>query len=363
VSEPVEIVAEPVATADVIEPAAVIEVAEPVEAFVEELPEPVAPVRPLNHPARVEVRLDSPAISSPAAEPEEVPAGLVPAQRAPEEIVAVEVVPVEVEHPDLEHAEAWEEVAVEIEADDLSVHAPEPVIGPKVVHAREMLDMSIEELSQRTRIRPHVIEAIEVDDFGPCGGDFYARGHLTAISRVLGLTTEQLLKEYDERYAGGPINARRVFEAELATGLSSGMRATRGGPQWTMLIAVVLCLTLVWAVARLLSGSPEQVAAPSVSSGDVAGLAANRQPITSPLMKTTPMTVTAAHAGTHVVVRDRTGRILWSGDLRMGRHRQVVGLAPFKVEADNAGAVEVTVAGRALGTIGTPGEAGAKRFG
>ena len=346
--EPEPLPAEPVAA---IEPLAT---AEPV-VEVEPLPEvePVAPVRPLSQPARFEVRLDTPATETRETDVPGEPNGFVPAQRLAEEI----------EHPDLVHAEAWEEVPVEVEADDLSVHAPEPVIGPKIVHAREMLDMSIDELSQRTRIRPHVLEAIEVDDFGPCGGDFYARGHLTAIARVLGLTIEPLMKEYDERYAGGPINARRVFEAELATGLSSGLRATRGGPQWTMLIAVVLCLTLVWAVARLLTGTPEQLATPSAGTSDAAGLAANHQPITSPLMKTTPMTVTAAHAGTHVVVRDRTGRILWSGDLRMGRHRQVVGLAPFKVEADNAGAVEVTVAGRALGTIGTPGEAGAKRFG
>ena len=324
-----------------------------------QLPDPVAPVRALNHPARVEVRLDRPAMATPDTDTEDAPTGLVPPQRRPDEVVPV---------PDLEHVEAWEEVPVEVEADDLSVHGPgdlvtEPVIGPKIVHAREMLDMSIEELSQRTRIRPHVIEAIEVDDFEPCGGDFYARGHLTAIARVLGLTLEPLMKEYDERYAGGPINARRVFEAELATGLSSGMRATRGGPQWTLLIGAVLCLTLVWGVARLLSGDPEQVTMPPTSTGETAGLSANHQPITSPLMKTTPMTVTAAHAGAHVVVRDRTGRILWSGDLRMGRHRQVVGLAPFKVESDNAGAVEVAVAGKALGTIGTAGEAGSKRFG
>jgi hypothetical protein len=225
-----------------------------------------------------------------------------------------------------------------------------------------MLDMSIEELSDRTMIRPHVLEAIEVDDFAPCGGDFYARGHLTSIARVLGLKLDTLMQEYDERYAGGPINARRVFEAELATGLGGGMRATRGGPQWTMLIAVVLCLTLVWGVARLLTGSPDQVAAPPANDANTAGLAANRQPITSPLMTTTQMKVTAAHAGTHVVVKDRTGRVLWSGDLRMGQHRQVVGLAPFRVEADNAGAVEVSVAGTARGTIGTPGQAGSKKF-
>jgi cytoskeleton protein RodZ len=326
----------------------------------------VAPVRPLSLPARVEVRLDPPAPDS--AEPAAHGSGSqpsdgqlsgphVPAQRESE-----------VPAPDLVHAEAWEELPVEVEVDDLSVTAPderaprEPVIGPKIAHARDMLDMSIEELSQRTQIRPHVLEAIEDDDFGPCGGDFYARGHLTAICRVLGLGVEPMVKEYDERYAGGPINARRVFEAELATGMSGGMRATGGGPQWTVLIGAVLCLALGWGVARLLSGDPSEVAVPPASSGESAGLAANQQPITSPLMKTTPMVVTAAHAGAHVVVKDRTGKILWSGDLRMTHHRKIVGLAPFRVETDNAGAIEVTVDGEARGTVGTAGEAGSKRF-
>jgi cytoskeleton protein RodZ len=286
---------------------------------------------------------------------------VVPAQRESQETVPETVLEAA---PDLVHADAWEEVPVEVTVDDLSIHAPdEPVIGPKITRAREMLDMSIDELSERTRIRPHVLESIEVDDFGPCGGDFYARGHLTAICRVLGITLDPVMKEYDDRYAGGPINARRVFEAELATGMTSSLRATRGGPQWTMLIGAVLCLALVWGVARLLSGDPDQVAVPPAGSVDTAGLAANQQPITSPLMKTTPMTVTAAHAAAHVVVKDRTGRILWSGDLGMTRHRKIVGLAPFKVETDNAGAIEVSVDGDPMGTVGTAGKAGSKRFG
>jgi cytoskeleton protein RodZ len=124
----------------------------------------------------------------------------------------------------------------------------------------------------------------------------------------------------------------------------------------------VLCLTMVWGMARLVAGDPEQVAVPRISHGESAGLAANRQPITSPLMKTTAMTVTAAHASAHVVVKDRTDRVLWSGDLRMTHHRKVVGLAPFTVESDNAGAIEVTVAGHPRGTLGTAGKAASKRF-
>ncbi len=77
--------------------------------------------------------------------------------------------------------------------DDLEVQglrprpAAEPVIGPIVTAARHRARLSIDTLSERTRIRPHVLECIEVDDFEPCGGDFYARGHLRTLARVFGL--------------------------------------------------------------------------------------------------------------------------------------------------------------------------------
>ncbi|MGZ4611053.1 MAG: helix-turn-helix domain-containing protein, partial [Actinomycetes bacterium] len=284
--EPEEVAADLVEEHADVEPVAEESAPEPeslAESVAESLPAPVAPLRALNHPSRVEVRLDAPAVGSEESGRD----AFVPLQRRPDGVDAViEPAPHPMPDlaPDLVHADAWEEVPVEVEVGDLSVHTPhEPVIGPRIAHAREMLDMSVEELSERTRIRPHVIEAIEVDDFGPCGGDFYARGHLAAISRVLGLLPEPLVKEYDDRYAGGPINARRVFEAELATGLSSGMRATRGGPSWTLLIGAVLCLTMVGGLARLVSGDPAPVTSAPVGVSDSAGLAANRQPITSPL--------------------------------------------------------------------------------
>ncbi|MFL6023531.1 MAG: RodZ domain-containing protein [Marmoricola sp.] len=312
------------------------------------LPEPVAPLRALHRPSRVDVRIDPP-----AADPNTGPTSDLAASGIPEQRSAMDA--------DLEEFPVDVEVLIDDFADPV-VPAPVPVIGPKIVHAREMLDMSIDELSQRTRIRPHVLEAIEVDDFGPCGGDFYARGHLTAVARVLGLTLEPLMKTYDERYAQAPINARRVFEAELSSGLSGGMRATLGGPRWSLLIGSVLMLTMVWGLARLFAGDPQQLTVAPDASSQTAGLAANQKPITSPLMKTTTMTVTAAHAGTRVVVRDRTQKVLWSGDLALGKHRTIVGVAPFKVTADNAGAVEVSVKGKPKGTIGTAGTKGTRSF-
>ncbi len=142
--------------------------------------------------------------------------------------------------------------------------AYDPVIGPELAAARTRLGLSVDDLAERTRIRPHVIESIEVDDFAPCGGDFYARGHLRTLARILGKDAGPLLEKFEERYATAPINARRVFEAELATGMTGSMRSTLGGPSWGLMVGVVLCLVLVWGVLRLFVSDPAEMQAPVI---------------------------------------------------------------------------------------------------
>ena len=127
---------------------------------------------------------------------------------------------------------------------------------PALAAARTRLGLTVDQLAERTRIRPHVIESIEVDDFAPCGGDFYARGHLRTLARVLGVDAAPLLASYDEHYADAPIDPRRVFEAELATGVGGSIRGTRGGPNWSVLVAAVMAVVLVWSIARLVDGRP-----------------------------------------------------------------------------------------------------------
>ena len=149
-----------------------------------------------------------------------------------------------------------------------------PVIGPELAAARVRVGLSVDELAERTRIRPHVIESIEVDDFGPCGGDFYARGHLRTLARVLGRDPQALVEQFDRRYATAPIDARRVFEAELATGMTGSMRSTTGGASWPLLAAVVLVLVVVWAVVRLFDAEPpERLHSPIPSVSGSAGAA------------------------------------------------------------------------------------------
>src|SRR5215469_16902072 len=70
-------------------------------------------------------------------------------------------------------------------------------IGETLAEARHQAGLTVAEVSERTRIRPTIIRAIEDDDYTSCGGDFYARGNIRDIARVVGIDSEPLIREYD----------------------------------------------------------------------------------------------------------------------------------------------------------------------
>ncbi|MDX6324689.1 MAG: hypothetical protein QOK15_1043 [Nocardioidaceae bacterium] len=232
--------------------------------------------------------------------------------------------------------------------------AYDPVIGPELAAARTRVGLSVDELADRTRIRPHVIESIEVDDFAPCGGDFYARGHIRTLARVLGKDSAPMLEAFERRYATAPVNARRVFEAELATGMTGSRRTAIGGPNWALLVAAVLALVLVWSAVRLFAGDPSVTLEnpPPVLNGS-AGLGKGYDAQAPAAAQQVPTTVTAVTAGVHVQVRDGKGALIFEGDLAIGQSKELSVDPPVTVVADNGSALSVKIAGRDLGAVGT----------
>ncbi|ROR92074.1 helix-turn-helix domain-containing protein [Nocardioides aurantiacus] len=239
----------------------------------------------------------------------------------------------------------------------------EPVIGPLVAAARQRARLSIDTLSERTRIRPHVLECIEVDDFEACGGDFYARGHLRTLARVFGLDPAELVDLYDRHYAVAEIEARQVFEAELATGIGGGVRTASSGPRWSLLAASVLALVAIWGVARVFNDTPQELVSPAPDVVDVAGLASGEDTEAAPESTLAALSLSARGASPQVVVRDRDGKILLASRLADGSQQQVIGLAPFDVTSSNGQAVTVTYLGKKRGTVGEGEQPDNRQFG
>ena len=86
-------------------------------------------------------------------------------------------------------------------------------IGDTLAEARRQAGLTTTQVSQQTRIRESIVRAIEQGDFSPCGGDFYARGHIRSIAEVVGVDPVPLVREYDEEHgAPGAMRASQIFE-------------------------------------------------------------------------------------------------------------------------------------------------------
>jgi hypothetical protein len=71
-------------------------------------------------------------------------------------------------------------------------------VGESLTQARYQAGLTIDELSERTKIRSSVIRSIEADDYEACGGDLYVRGYVRAIAGALGADAQALIREYDQ---------------------------------------------------------------------------------------------------------------------------------------------------------------------
>lgn len=314
---------------------------EHVAALAETTPTP-APLRDPLTAARIEVRSDL--ATGLQADPDDLEHTAVRELRRPGRVDLVEEAV-----PEVEAASMTAVAALRIDDLEVPEAAPDPVIGPQLAAARERLRLSVDQLAERTRIRPHVIESIEVDDFAPCGGDFYARGHLRTLARIVGIDVAPLLATYEERYADAPVDPRRVFEAELATGGSGGIRGTRGGPSWSVLVAAVMVLVLAWSIARLFMDGPVALDKEPPLDGS-AGLSS------SATGSVTSLRLDAAGGGAAVKVIDGEGQLVFTGDLAFGQVKTLKKVVtPIKVTSSD-GSLVVTLGGGDAKAIGDTGE-------
>lgn len=133
-------------------------------------------------------------------------------------------------------------------------------IGRALRQARIAAGLTVDDVSTATRVRIAIVRAIESDDFTPCGGDVYARGHIRTLARAVHLDPAPLIERYDDTHGGrpAPTPAAPLFEAER-------IRPERRGPNWTaaMVAAIVAVVGFVGFTAFTGGddgGSKDQVA-------------------------------------------------------------------------------------------------------
>jgi cytoskeletal protein RodZ len=114
-------------------------------------------------------------------------------------------------------------------------------IGETLADARRQAGLTITQISQQTRIRESIIRSIEQGDFSPCGGDFYARGHVRSIAGVVGADPGPLIREYDAEHGPpGSMSAADVFEPATPIRIREPRRAFGLGKVMIIVLLAVI---------------------------------------------------------------------------------------------------------------------------
>ena len=243
-------------------------------------------------------------------------------------------------------------------------------VGQSLAAARAEAGLSIEQVSERTRIRAAIISAMERDDFGSCGGDFYARAHLRDIARTIGADPAALVAEYDAEHEvdTGP-SAAQVFEPERRSYVA------HRGINWSAMMAVAIAAVLAFGLYQVVrnSGGGGTPVAENTSPTATVSAPAILPPTSS--ATTPPPYVAQAPRGVTVVLKTNPGqtswisatgakgKVLFEGLLKNGQTKTLTDPTQLKFTIGNAGAVLLTVNGRDIGAPGGPGQVAHLTFG
>ena len=237
--------------------------------------------------------------------------------------------------------------------------------------------MSLATLSERTRVRPALIEALERNDFAACGGEVYARGHVRTIARVLGIDADAMLTSMGANNAPTTLETPEPETVNIWELKSRSFRPAESRV-WLALIGIgaLIVGTLMWfgwqnrpqqelAPEALLTAS----ATPRISASESATPSTEVTPTESAVpeesqtgVATGALVITLDAAGSSWVRVSNGKGTLYEGTLRKGGRRVVSSDSDVTVRIGNAEAVAISVNGEDQGVLGSTGEVVTRTF-
>jgi cytoskeletal protein RodZ len=227
-------------------------------------------------------------------------------------------------------------------------------IGETLAEARRQSGLTIAQVGQRTRIRESIIRAIEQDDFSPCGGDFYARGHIRSIAGVVGIDPAPLIREYDNEHPPAAMSAADVFEPTTPIKIKEPRRRF----PIAALVIVVLLAVIGYGAYRLVDSSHTHSAAtPTVTV--TPAVTTTPKAVSSPTAAPSP---TATHAPSKpqavivltaaqncwVGLTDSNGKKIFAGVISAGHSKTFTEKHKVNLVIGNTPGVKVTVNGKKI---------------
>ena len=230
-------------------------------------------------------------------------------------------------------------------------------LGEFLRKAREDAGFSVDELAHLVNLRPGLIKAMESDDFLPCGGDTYARGHLRNIAQVIGCNPQKLLAMYDTGHA---IDSRSIH-SQLVDNNAAAIRRENRKLSWKVLVGASVSIVVLIGVAQFaisaVDSEPtatsmvtdEPTPSPTSTPSPTASVSSSTNSSTVNQQLTLSIAATRGNSNIDVVIG---GVHVFKGPLFQGESKSFVGEVSISVYLGNAGDLDLTLNGEKLAPLG-----------
>ena len=230
-------------------------------------------------------------------------------------------------------------------------------LGEFLQKARENAGFSVDELAHIVNLRPGLIRAMESNDFLPCGGDTYARGHIRNISQATGSSAQELLAMYEAEHS---VDSRSIH-SQLVDNNAAAIRSENRKLSWKVLVGASLSVVLLIGVAQFALSAIESE--PATTSMVVEEVEPSQTPTPSPTPSAAPTATTAMVTGELTLSISATrgnsnidvvigGVSVYKGPLFQGESKTFVGENSISIYAGNAGDLDLTLNGEKLAPLG-----------
>ncbi|WND34752.1 DUF4115 domain-containing protein [Streptomyces sp. BB1-1-1] len=236
-----------------------------------------------------------------------------------------------------------------------------PSIGRALQQARIAAGLTVDDITTATRVRIAIVHAIEADDFTPCGGDVYARGHIRTLAKAVRLDPAELLAQFDAEHGGrpAPTPAAPLFEAER-------IRPERRGPNWTAAMVAAIVAVIGFVGFTFVKGGDDGGSEASVAEGSQPSAGESASPSAKPKKPADPkpdptesaiaaaprdkvtVKVSATDGPSWLSAKDHNGRLLFDGLLKQGDSKTFQDDSKVDLVLGNAGVVQLYVNGKKI---------------
>jgi len=239
-------------------------------------------------------------------------------------------------------------------------------VSERLQRARTDAGLTLEQISEQTKIQRWILAAIERDDFSRLPGGVFIRGYLTSFAGAVGLDGERVWADYRAETSETRVPAVEPDREDLP-------ESPRGGASpWRIAViaAAVLVAAVVWR--NIPRGNPDTLPVPApepqerasevvpaaapTAGGEAETVAAVDSTHTARVAPASPPLIVTLHASADVWVeakvdgQQRVYRLVTAGEeLRLDARNEIV------LRVGDASAVTYTINGAAGRPLGGPG--------